>query len=99
MPPRDSAAFSKAWRLAPDLVVEVASPSQFRPEMKDKAERYVKAGVRLMWVIWPKRQQVDVWRPDSAGAAQLTVTLKRGAALDGLDVLPGFTLPLTELFA
>lgn len=99
LPPRTSPDYAKAPRLAPDLVVDVASPSQFRPEVKDKAERYVKAGVRLVWVVWPKRQQVDVWRPDVAGAARLEATLKRGAALDELDVLPGFTCALADLFA
>lgn len=99
LPPRGSPAYTKALPLAPDLVAEVVSPSQFRPEMKEKAERYVKAGVRLVWIVWPKRQEIDVWRPDDAGVAQLVATLKRGDALDGLDVLPGFVYPLAELFA
>jgi Uma2 family endonuclease len=100
VPPRTAPEYAKAWHLAPDLVVEVASPSQSRPELKGKAERYIKAGVRLIWVSWPKRQQVDVWRPDAAGAARLVVTLKASAgdALDGLDVLPGFNYPLANLF-
>jgi Uma2 family endonuclease len=99
VPPRTSPEYARAWPLAPDLVVEVASPSQFRPEMKDKAERYVKAGVRLVWVIWPRRRQVDIWRPDAAGEPRLVASLKAGDALDGLDVLPGFTYPLADLFA
>ena len=99
LPPRTSPEYAKALPLAPDLVAEVASPSQFRPELKDKAERYVKAGVRLVWVIWPKRQQVDVWRPDAAGVPHFMATLKAGDALDGLDVLPGFSYPLADLFA
>jgi Uma2 family endonuclease len=101
VPPRTSPDYAKAWPLAPDLVVEVVSPSQFRTEMKDKAERYIKAGVRLVWVVWPKRQQVDVWRPDAAGVARIVTTLKAstGDTLDGLDVLPGFTYPLADLFA
>ena len=57
------------------------------------------AGVRLVWIIWPKRREVDVWRTDAAGAPQLVATLKHGDALDGLDVLPGFTYPLADLFA
>jgi Uma2 family endonuclease len=85
--------------LAPDLVVEVASPSQFRPELREKAERYITAGVRLVWVVWPRSQQVDVWQLDAQGAAQLVATLQLGDALDGLDVLPGFSYPLSDLFA
>jgi Uma2 family endonuclease len=99
LPPRNSEAYTKALLLAPDLEVEVVSSSQFRPEMKDKAERYISAGVRLVWVVWPKCQQVDVWRPDATGAPQLVATLKRGDALDGLNVLPGFTYPMVDLFA
>ena len=88
--------------LAPDLVAEVASPDQWRPEMGEmgeKARRYLAAGVRLVWIIWPKRREVDVWQADAAGKTRLVVTLKRGDALDGLNVLPGFTYPLAELFA
>jgi Uma2 family endonuclease len=36
VPSRTSPEYAKAWRLAPDLVAEVVSPSQFRPEMRDK---------------------------------------------------------------
>ena len=98
-PSPSSPDYLKAWHLAPDLAVEVVSPSQFRPEMRDKAERYIKAGVRLVWVIWPKSRQVDVWRADAAGVPQLVATLKRGDNLDGLDVLPGFSYALADLFA
>lgn len=99
LPPFNSDENDKALALAPDLVVEVASPSQFRPEMQDKVVRYIRAGVRLIWIVWPKRQEVDVWRPDAAGAPTLLVTLTTKDALDGLDVLPGFTYPLATLFA
>ncbi len=100
LPQRTSPEYAKAPHLAPDLVVQVASPRQTRPEMKAKTERYVKAGVRLVWMVWPKRQQVDVWRADAAGVARIVAALKASAgdALDGLDVLPGFTLPLAALF-
>ena len=46
--------YAKAWRLAPDLVAEVVSPTQFRREMAAKAQRYLAGGVRLVWIIWPK---------------------------------------------
>lgn len=62
VPPRSSPEYARAWRLAPDLVAEVVSPGQFRPEMADKAQRYLAAGVRLIWMVWPKQQQVDVWQ-------------------------------------
>ena len=63
--------------------------------MAAKARRYLQAGVRLVWVVWPKRRQVDVWRP---GDTQLSTTLRIADALKGLDVVPGFSYPLVELF-
>ena len=99
LPARDSAIWERFWPLAPDLVAEVVSPSQKASDQEAKAQAWISAGVRLVWIIWPKRQQVDVWRPDTAGAPQLAATLKQGEALDGLDVLPGFAYPLAELFA
>ena len=47
-----------------------------------------------MWVIWPKQRQVEVWRP---GTDQPVMTLGAADALDGLDVLPGFSYPLAAL--
>ncbi|HUY75649.1 MAG TPA: Uma2 family endonuclease [Ktedonobacterales bacterium] len=96
IPARDSPEYKRAWHLAPDLVVEVASPNQYRPEMASKSRRYLGAGSRLIWVVWPKSQQVDVWR---AGADDPVQTLTLADSLDGLDVLPGFTYPLARLFA
>lgn len=95
LPARSSPEYVKALKLAPDLAAEVVSPSQYRPEMAAKAKRYLEAGVRLVWIIWPKYQQVDVWRP---GADEPVATLNMGDALDGLDVLPGFTYALSDLF-
>jgi Uma2 family endonuclease len=96
VPAQDSDDYKRAWRLAPDLAAEVVSPNQYRPEMSAKAQRYLAAGVRLVWVIWPKDKQVDVWRP---GATQPVASLSIGESLDGLNVLPGFTYPLARLFA
>jgi Uma2 family endonuclease len=53
LPPRQSEAYRSILSLAPDLVVEVASPSQYRPEMGEKARFWLKCGVRLVWVVWP----------------------------------------------
>lgn len=95
VPPRDSPDHARAWRLGPDLVVEIASPSQSRPKLAAKVRRYLAAGVRLVWVVWPKRRQVDVWRP---GDERPGMTLGIGDTLDGADVLPGFSYPLERLF-
>jgi Uma2 family endonuclease len=95
VPPPTSPIYEKAWPLAPDLAVEVASPNQYRPAMARKAQRYLNAGTRLVWVVWPKRKEVDVWRP---GDSKPSATLGVGDVLDGLDILPGFTYPVERLF-
>lgn len=97
LPPQGSPEYAKALHLAPDLVAEVVSPSQHHPEMDAKARLYLSAGVRLVWIVWPKSQQVDVWRPVNTSKPAITLSLHD--VLDGLDVLPGFTYPVADLFA
>lgn len=63
--------------------------------MAAKAKRYLEAGVRLVWIVWPRYRQVDVWRP---GADHPIATVNSGDSLDALDVLPGFTYSLSDLF-
>lgn len=83
-------------RVVPDLVVEVASPDQYKPELAVKARLYLAAGVQLVWIVWPAQRQVDIWRP---GGDEPALTLELAHTLDGGDVLPAFTLPLTALFS
>ena len=79
--------------MAPDLVVEVASPSDSRREVYDKAHMWLSHGVRLVWVVHPETRTVDVHRPNHAVA-----TLSDEDALDGLDVLPGFACEVSAVF-
>jgi Uma2 family endonuclease len=80
--------------LVPDLVVEVLSESNTVPEMERKRKEYFDAGVRLLWEIDPEPRTARVYTPDG------TVTLLDASqTLDGGDVLPGFTLELSALFA
>ena len=80
--------------LAPDLAVEVVSPSDRMTDVNDKVAEYRVAGVRLVWVVEPRARRATVYRPD--GSAHV---LGPADSLDGEDVLPGFRLPLAELFA
>jgi Uma2 family endonuclease len=96
LPPHVSFDTSKAVPFAPDLAVEVASPNQYGRQMGAKARRYLRAGTRLVWIVWPRRRQVDVWRPGDQTPSQ---SLGLADSLDGLDVVPGFTYPLAKLFA
>ncbi|MCY3880650.1 MAG: Uma2 family endonuclease [Chloroflexi bacterium] len=79
--------------VAPDLVVEVVSPSDNRREVHDKAHMWLNHGVRLVWVVQPETRTVDVYRSDEA-----IVTLGEQDALDGLDVLPGFACDMSAVF-
>jgi Uma2 family endonuclease len=81
--------------LAPDLAVEVLRKSNTPAEMRRKLRECLLAGVRLVWMIDPRKRQADVYTSPDAPAA----TLDESQALDGGDVLPGFTLPLADLFA
>jgi len=82
--------------LAPDLVAAVASPSQSRPAMAAKTSLYLAAGVRLVWIVWPDTEQIDIWR---SGSDAPVATLTIADQLDGFDVLAGFSHPVAELFS
>jgi Uma2 family endonuclease len=80
--------------LAPDLAIEVLSKSNTRAEMKRKRGEYFAAGVLLVWEIDRMLRIVSVYTPDGA-----VTVLKESQRLDGGEILPGFTLELSELFA
>ena len=79
--------------IAPNLAVEVLSRSNTRGEMRAKRLDYFTAGVELVWEIDPVSRQVTVYTSVSDA-----VTLTNVDLLDGGTVLPGFSLPLGELF-
>ena len=95
LPARGSVARSRYVNVLPDLAIEVASPDQHRPEMAAKAQLFLDCGVQLVWVVWSRYRQVDIWH---AGDAQPSATLGVSDSLDGEEILPGFTLPLAQLF-
>ena len=74
---------------APDLAVEVLSPGDRPGEVLAKVGDWLNAGARLVWVIDPERREARVYRGDGT-----TQTLGEDQALDGEDVLPGFTCQL-----
>jgi len=79
--------------LAPDLAVEVISSGNTRREMDRKLREYFEAGVRLVWYVYPVTRTILVHTTVGQSA-----TLREGQALDGGDVLPGFALPIADLF-
>jgi Uma2 family endonuclease len=84
---------SKFLDVAPDLVVEVVSPTDRWSEVEEKVKEYLDIGVRLVWVLNPKTRSIHVYRPSSE-VRRLVET----DTLDGEDVLPGFSVPVKELF-
>ena len=80
--------------LAPDLAVEVLSPTNTGPEMAKKRREYFDAGVRLVWIIDPKKRAVEVFT-----AVDEVDHLTAADTLTGGEVLPGFAVPLGEVFA
>ncbi|MCC6804941.1 MAG: Uma2 family endonuclease, partial [Anaerolineae bacterium] len=80
-------------RLAPDLAVEVVSPNDRAAEIHAKVNKYLHYGTRMVCVVYPATRTVVV---HTASGAQ---TLAEADTFDGGDVLPGFLLPLRDLFA
>ena len=79
--------------VVPALVVEIASLTDSQREVRDKAEMWLRYGVGLVWVVQPDTRTVDVYQPGRA-----MVTLAEHSTLDGLDVLPGFTCAISDIF-
>ena len=89
-PPEERQSFPA---IAPDLVVEVISPSDRLRAVNKKVDRYLANGVQMAWVFNPRRKTVAVRRPNYP--AQV---LRTGDMLDGEEILPGFHLPVADVF-
>jgi Uma2 family endonuclease len=81
------------WDMVPDLAVEVVSPSNTADQVQEKTHEYFKAGVGVVWVVYPRQQEIYVY----SSLTQIRV-LQLGQDLDGGDLVPGFRLPLAALF-
>ncbi len=78
---------------APDLAVEVVSPSDDAASINAKVEEYFAAGTRLVWVVYPATRSVAVYR-----APTLTEVRREGDTLDGYPVFEDFQTPVSDLF-
>lgn len=86
-------AWEKFLEGAPDLAVEVMSPSDRLIALQRKTERYIAAGASLVWIIQPRRRMALVYRKDGT-----STLIENEGVLDGEDVVPGFTCSLGGLF-
>jgi len=80
-------------RVVPDLVIEVVSPNDLAWEVDVKVMEYLQAGVPVVWVFFPDTPSVSVYRCNGE-VARLGI----GDALSGVEVLPGFTCPVADVF-
>ncbi len=83
-----------AWEVIPDLAVEVTSPTDRAEAQREKVVEYFQAGVRSVWVVYPILRLVDVYTTPTT-----VRTFGPDDILPGDPVLPGFQLPLADLFA
>jgi Uma2 family endonuclease len=77
----------------PDLAVEVISPSDTYGEVDRKVERYLAAGTQRVIVVNPRNKTATITTPD--GSQVITID----GSITGADVVPGWSLPMRELFA
>jgi len=80
--------------VAPDLAVEVISRWNTPEEMEAKLHDYFQAGVKLVWYVYPAQREVHVFKPDGSKPV-----IGSDGTLEGGEVLPGFAVPVAELFA
>lgn len=79
---------------APELCIEILSPSDTRSKVQEKVGQFLKMGVKLVWVINPKTRSAHVYRADGSESE-----ITGDGSLSGEKVLPGFKLSLKDLFA
>lgn len=85
----------KSYRIgAPDLAVEVTSPSDTVSKVEEKVTEWLEAGASMVWIVSPKLKTVTVYR-----SLTNIITLTERDTLDGGDVVPGFQIPVAEIFA
>jgi Uma2 family endonuclease len=83
-----------ALRRAPDLAVEIVSPSESAADLDDKVANYLEAGTSTVWVIWPRRRHALAYH--RGGTVQ---HVSAGQMLEAPEILPGGGIPLDEVFA
>jgi Uma2 family endonuclease len=85
--------WARSWAVIPDLAVEIISLTNSADDVAEKLEEYFQVGVRQVWVVYPRQSKIYVYR--STTAIQVVAP---GGELEGGDVLPGFRLPVKDIF-
>lgn len=79
---------------APDLAIEVLSPSDKAEAMRRKIRQYFAAGAKVVWLVYPNTREIEVWE-SASGAARI---LGQDEILEAPELLPGFSIPVKSLF-
>jgi Uma2 family endonuclease len=82
-----------AWPVVPELAAEVVSPTDDMTDVMEKVEDYFRSGVSVVWLVLPQQERVYVYTTPTA-----VRVLSRTDELTGNPAIPGFRLPLAELF-
>ena len=80
-------------REAPRVAVEIRSESNTWPELREKAGRYLEHGTQMVWLVDTDARSLELHRADAAPQ-----TLRGDDLIEGGAVLPGFRLPVSDLF-
>lgn len=78
---------------APELAIEVVSPSDIAEDLQRKVDQYLRAGARQVWIVYPKGKRVQVFYADGSGCL-----LSETQTLEGGDLLAGFSVKVADLF-
>ncbi|MGI9075317.1 MAG: Uma2 family endonuclease [Bryobacteraceae bacterium] len=78
---------------APELAVEVVSPSDSAEDLEVKVEQYLQSGAKQVWILYPKTKRLHFFRPGN----QLRV-LDETQTLDAAELFPGFSVKVADLF-
>jgi Uma2 family endonuclease len=78
---------------APDLAVEIFSPSDSVPQLMRKVKQYFAAGCHTVWIVYPDAREIHVL--EASGADRL---LRESDLIGAPELLPGFSVPITEFF-
>ncbi len=78
----------------PDLAVEVLSPDDRASEVLDKVRDWLQAGCQAVWIVDPRTRRMSIYRSSNQIAE-----LGESDVLSGEDLLPGFSIPVAEIFA
>ena len=81
----------------PDLAVEVISPAQTLAQARREAQACLRHGAALVWLLDPLGDYAEVWRGGDDGRVQ-SERIAGDGSLSGEDILPGFRLPLSQIF-